>query len=388
MIEKGLKLTNLSSSMYIGHTTGGVPSPVFFDTHTPIFNNKPPGTVITGAPGSGKTFFALTLTTMSRMLGKTTIVLDPKGDFISLVNLKDELGDFNLWDLSDDRQKGGLLDPFYMAEDKSDKLNLAVNVIDIFVGGLRDEELTVLSPVIKDVIDDPNPSLTKVVEELRGSRRQVARDLGAKLNLLKDLKSSKLCFAPAPKNRRAVNIDKGLTVITLAGLNLPKTPEEAKENSGRLITGLLYLLTDFIRRVMDNSKNVSPKTLIIDEAWVLLSTPHGARVIESTALLGRSKGLSLVLITQNNSHLENLKIDNTISTRFAFRSDRKEAKDIVKDMGLPENENYEDVIVDLSNGECLMHDWMGRYSRVQISLWKKDWKEAFDTNPLKNLTGG
>ena len=63
-----------STSMFIGETTGGVPQPVFFDTHTPIFNNKPPGILVTGSPGAGKTFFALTIASLSALLGKTTVV--------------------------------------------------------------------------------------------------------------------------------------------------------------------------------------------------------------------------------------------------------------------------------------------------------------------------
>ena len=43
-----------STSMYIGHTTRGIAQPVLFDTHTQIYNNNPPTTLITGAPGSGK----------------------------------------------------------------------------------------------------------------------------------------------------------------------------------------------------------------------------------------------------------------------------------------------------------------------------------------------
>ena len=67
--------------MFVGETSQGTPQPVFFDAHTQIFNDRPPGCLITGEPGSGKSYLAMILATISAIVGKTTIVLDPKGDF-------------------------------------------------------------------------------------------------------------------------------------------------------------------------------------------------------------------------------------------------------------------------------------------------------------------
>lgn len=354
--------------------------PVFFDLHTPIFNDRPPGTLITGEPGSGKTFAAMTLTAMSSILGKTTIVLDPKGDFISLMNLREELGSFNLWNLSDKKRRG-VLDPFRMAETAGEKLDLAMTVIDIFTGGLNGEQRTALAPIIKDVIREENPSLGKVVQELRGSQRRAAQDLGTSLDLISALPLSGLCFAPAGAAMNTVSVDKGLTVITLVGMDMPKEGDTGSKS--RLSTGILFLLTNLIRRLMENDESRNPKTLVIDEAWAILQTPAGAQIVKDVALLGRSKNLAMLLITQNNSHLKNLDIENTITTRFAFRSSSSEAKDIVAAMRLPYDEGFEGIITNLDKGECLMQDFQGRYSTVQISDWNLKWKKAFSTNPLE-----
>lgn len=373
-----------STSMYIGETTGGVPQPVFFDTHTPIFNNKPPGILVTGSPGAGKTFFALTNTALSTILGKTTIVLDPKGDFISLYNLQDQLGKVNLLNLgtSGAKSRAGILDPFYMAPNPGEQLTLVISVIDLFVGGLTDGQMTVLAPIVKDVIEDKIPSLKKVVENLRASQKDEARDLGTKLDIIAQMPAAKLCFSSGTTKRQTIAIDKGLTVVTLVGMDLPADADEARStNQGRLASGILYLLTDFIRRIMHNDTSNNPKTLIIDEAWSVLSSKQGADVVKAVALLGRSKGVSLMLVTQNASHLKNLDIDNTITTRFAFRTASKEASEIVAAMDLPPGQGFEQVLTGLENGECLMQDWRGRTSTVQISTWRKDWTEAFNTNP-------
>lgn len=372
-----------SSSMYIGETTGGIPNPVFYDPHTPIFNSNPPGAIITGRPGSGKTFFALGLAALSSIIGKTTVVIDPKGDFLSLLPIKDEIGNMQVWNLTDSKVNG-LLDPFYMAEDEGEKLSLALTVIDIFVGGLDDRQLTVLSPILKDVIKEPHPSLSKVVDELRGSLKEEAKNLGTKLDLIKQMNYSKLCFSES-KRKKIMNFNSGLTVITLAGMTLPKDKDSVDGTQDRLALGVIYLLTDFVRRIMKNDNSPNPKTLLIDEAWAIMASKHGASIIKEVALLGRSHGLALILATQNTTHFEEIDIKNTITTRFAFRASKEEADSIIADMGLPLDEGFQTTISELKTGECLMQDYMERYSTVQISKWAPGWAEAFDSNPLKKM---
>lgn len=376
---------NYSSSMFIGETTGGIANPVFYDPHTPIFNSNPPGAIITGRPGSGKSFFALGLAAMSSIIGKTTVVIDPKGDFLSLLSIKDEIGNLQVWNLTEGgRKTAGLLDPFYMAPDEGDKLSLALTVIDIFVGGLSDTQVTVISPILKDVVKDPHPSLSKVVDELRGSQKTEAKNLGAKLDLIKQMNYSKLCFSES-KRKKMINFNSGLTIITLAGMTLPEDAKSAESTQDRLALGIIYLLTDFVRRIMENDDSPNPKTLIIDEAWAIMASKHGANIIKSVSLLGRSKGLALILATQNSTHFEAVDIKNTITTRFAFRAAKDEADAIIEDMGLPLNEGFQEAITHLNTGECLMQDYLERYSTVQITKWPPGWAEAFNSNPLKKL---
>lgn len=374
---------NYSTSMYIGNTTGGIANPVFYDPHTPIFNNRPPGVIITGSPGSGKTFFSLGLAAHSSIVGKITVAIDPKGDFLSLYPLRDEIGKMEIWNLTSNKAVG-LLDPFYMAEDTGEKLSLALTVIDIFVGGLTDDQTTVISPILKDVVNEPNPSLNKVVQALRGSVRQEAKNLGAKLDLIRQMPYSRLCFSEGT-NRETVDLNSGMIVVTLAGMELPRDKDSIDGTQDRLALGVLYLLTDYVRRLMENDDSPSPKTLIIDEAWALMASKHGASMIKSVSLLGRSKGLALILATQNTSHFEEIDIKNTVTTRFAFKASKEEAETIVEDMGLPLNEGFQGAITSLEQGECLMQDYLGRYSTVQISSWPDGWAEAFNSNPLEKM---
>ena len=379
-------MTNYSTSMFIGSTTRGIPMPVFYDTHTPIFNGRPPCVVITGRPGSGKTFLGLTLTAMCAILGKTTIVMDPKGDFLAMNEITKDIGKIDFWNLNSPSERG-ILDPFSMVSDKGEQLGLVLTVIEMFLGVLTPAEKTILAPIVKDVQNEPVPSLYAVMEMLRESPKAEGRDLGNRLDLIHRVKFAELCFTANPRpGRRTFN--SGLTVISMIGIMgmiaLGEENSAQMNNQQRMGTTIFFLITDFIRRVMADSTRDALKTLVVDEAWAVLSSQAGKECIKSLTLLGRSKNFATVLITQNDSHLDGLDIENTISTRFAFNTSPKDADKIIRNMRLPEG-GFADYLTQLGTGECMMMDWRGRYSTVQISDHKKSWKDAFETNPLEKM---
>lgn len=368
----------------IGTTGTGLIRPVFYDPHSPLWNNKPPCTLIYGGPGVGKTFLAMTLTSMSAISNKSTVVIDPKADFLPLVNLEDELGKIRIWNLAAPDKKG-ILDPFSMVDKPGEKVVLAISVIETFVGGLTDNQRSALIPVVRDVVNEREPSLMSVVRMLRRSQKDDARNLGNVLDVIADMPYAQIAFAPG-KAENVSSFGTGLTIITMAGMNLPANPQEAERSQeGRLISGIMFLLTDFIRRSFLKDTKRRPKTLIIDEAWALIATESGADVINSISLLGRSLNAAVILITQSPRHLEKLSIENTISTIFSFATSLTDGELIARDMQLPEDLDIARQMTDFKNGECLMKDWRKRFSVVKIDNWNTRWNEAFDTNPLSRL---
>lgn len=372
-----------AASLFVAETMSGVPSPVFWDTHTSGYNDGRPVTTITGAPGQGKTYGGQIITTVSAIMGKTTIVIDYKGDMLKIVPLRDELGvPVTIWNMADKSQKG-ILDPFSLSENPSEQLSMAIQLIDLFVGGLDRKDRQSITPILKDLLEDGNATMMKALVKLRSSQDKNARLIGAELEVIKSLEYSGLCFYNGlVKKKPPKLIDGGITIATLAGMSFPETPEEARETQdGRLSSGILFLLTDYIRRMLASDDMSKPKTLVIDEAWALLATPAGLKIIESVALLGRSKDVAMVLITQSPEHLAKANISNTIGTRFSFGASKDEAVTIVKDMNLPENEGFEGLIARLPKHICMMSDYKGDFDLVKFSDWRKDWLEVFSTNP-------
>lgn len=383
---------------YIGETTRGTPNGVFWGPHTQIRNNNAPGTMITGAPGSGKTNLSLTIAAQAAICGMTVVVLDYKGDFLSLIDLEKDTGKAQVWPVGTAEEKNGIakgfLDPFNMSNDPKEQLQLSMNLIDIFIGGLTPQQKSRVQPIIQDIIDDnkKRPNMSRVVSELRSSPDQIARDLGTELFAMKAMKNSSVCFAPDSAKfnkgpKRSIELEGRLTIATMLGLELPSDKESAQNTlTGRMSSGIFYLLADYVRKLLKESTDGRPKLLIIDEAWAILSSPAGVQVVKETSLLGRSRDVAFILATQNYSHIAQADIYNTISTHFAFSARSKDAKDVIENLELDETSSFAELVSDLQVGECLMKDWgpnKSHYSTVDIIRWREDWKQAFDTNPYQ-----
>lgn len=388
-------------STFIGEQLSGVPYPVFFDTHFPIINNKPPGILVTGSPGSGKTWLLLLLCSHASLMGKTNVILDPKGDFIALKKLEREgiLENVKVWNLApqvDNKESmvadenNGVLDPMTFFDNPDENVALAKSVITSLVGGtLTDVQSNYLVPVLKDVVASQNPSFNEVVSRLSRNQKEEIRTLGIQLNALSGLGLAKLLFTDRRKQKaQKVELIGGTTVINLMGLSLPVPGSNQKtwtENE-KLSMTIMALITNFVTSAMlkDISKEIF-KMVTIDEAWSVMASQTGRDLINKVGLLGRSLNVALLLATQSPNHIEKVDgvdISNTISVRFAFKNDSKNDNlTTVNSMNLPSGEGWEEIGLNLDTGQCLLHDSRKNTGVIQVSV-PYEWQSMFDTNPL------
>lgn len=366
---------------YLGRTTSRVVGPVFFSPHVAMARNYPPGVAITGAPGGGKSFLAFTLAHQMAMQGVWTIYIDPKADAKPMGELSG-LGNPRVFDLRDGND--GMLDPFSLGANKGEATLLALETTRLLLGGsVSEEREEALLNAIETVAQQPNPSLSGVVDVLLANTESAgARNLGAVLRTIRELPFARLCFAPVGGS--ALRPEDGLTVVTLLGLDLPSATTKSDDYSyeNRLAVSVMYLLTRYARRLMLSLDKSHPKAICIDEAWAITSTPQGAKLIPEIARMGRSHNTALVLVSQNAGDLMEEAVTNSISTKFAFRSSIPQEIDNIMDlMGLAKNQGYQGAVRDLRNGECLMQDVDGRVSRVYVDAWNRDLFNTFNTNP-------
>lgn len=366
---------------YIGETTSRVRSMVSFSPHVAMARNTPPGVAIIGSPGGGKSFLAFTLAYQMALSGAWTIYIDPKADAIPMASLPG-LGQPRLFDLRNGND--GMLDPFALASTPAEAKLLAIEVVELLLGQAKisEDRENALHRALEQLVQDPSPSLGKLVQILRADLNdKAAYNLGTVLQTYAELPFARLCFAENTGDR--LRPEDGLTIVTLLGLDLPSDPDP--ENYGpenRLAVSVMYLLTRYARKLMLSMDKSHPKAICIDEAWAITSTPQGKKLIPEVARMGRSHNTALVLVSQNAGDLMDQQVTNSISTMFAFRSTNDaEIDNVLTLLGMDNSPEHHLTFKDLRNGECIMRDNDGRLARVHISRWDEPAFHAFDTNP-------
>lgn len=376
----------------------------FIDLHSANRNNQPPLTLITGKPGSGKTYAMLWLLSLSAIQGAAVVGIDWKGDLLKIAEANHILGiNSKVFSVDPkDPKNQGILDPFVIfdsddPDESSSDILTAVHSLchsllpgalaDISIGGWVDT-------TIKDTIAEPRSerSMTTFIDKLL----KVARDSGREkltdfaLNLESRLNGGAgkiLCAESDRKPARYFEFETGITVIDLSELHeLPKNIQELNDPSKAVGQAILTMINLLIRQSMLRMEKNIRKVLVIDEAWSILANPSGMALVESTTRLGRSFNLSVVLTTQNYSEIFNDTNNlNTsfASTHFAFNNSEEDAAIGAKAMGL-KGDNAEqaiDAITKLDQGECFMQDIRKRRGLVYVEIWLPDLPEIFDSNP-------
>lgn len=378
-------------SCYIGYTTSRIVEPVFLSMHSAVDRNRPPGCVITGASGSGKSFTAFTLTYGMVISGVKTIYIDPKVDALPLAALPG-CEDTSIIDLQ--QSPSGLLDPFVLGQTDGERIDLVSNTIEMLVGGRQEISSAAsseLARAIKTLLKNRTPSLNQLVEILLSSRVPDASALGERLSLIKEMPYARLCFAERKRDSvspfESINLDSNLTIITLLGLDMPssETPREDYDHRNYLAIAILFLLTSFARKMMINPSPKDkdrPKAIVIDEAWAITSTSQGSKMVLETARMGRSLNTAIILVSQNAGDFLGESVTNSVSTRMAFRAEApEEITNVLQFFELPDNRGNREVVSRLATGQCLLKDAEGRIARVQIDGWDQRQKVAFETNP-------
>ncbi len=368
---------------YIGETLGRARSVVHFDPLVAAARNRPTAVAITGEPGGGKTTLALLLILQLALRGVTIAVIDPKGDAESLVALLRERGrQARVLPLGS--ATPGLLDPFSFGDDLAERRTMATETLRLLLPNMSEERESAMIQAVGAVASAEKPSLGKVVAHLEKSSDPASMNLGAVLGSMSQMRLARLCFAAS--GGETMDAAGWTTVFTLAGLTLPDAGVKRDDYSyeQRLSVALLYLVSQFARRLLNGMDRSLPKAIFLDEAWAVTSTPQGAKLIPEVSRMGRSRNTALILVSQNAGDLLNEQVTNCISAVFAFRStERAEVANVMALLGVEASDDHKAVLRALGNGECVFRDLDGRAGRIGIDLISDHLRKALDTNPTR-----
>ena len=368
---------------YIGETLGRARSVVHFDPLVAAARNRPTAVAITGEPGGGKTTLALLLILQLALRGVTVAVIDPKGDAESLVSLLQAHGrQARVLPLGS--AAPGLLDPFSFGDELAERRTMATETLRLLLPRMSEERESAMIQAVGAVAAADQPSLGKVVAHLERSADPASMNLGAVLRSMSEMRLARLCFAPS--GGQGIDAAGWTTVFTLAGLTLPDVGLKRDDYSyeQRLSVALLYLVSQFARRLLNGMDRRLPKAIFLDEAWAITSTPQGAKLIPEVSRMGRSRNTALILVSQNAGDLLNEQVTNCISGVFAFRSsERAEVANVMALLGIEPSDEHKAALRGLGNGECIFRDLDGRAGRVGIDLISDDLRRWLDTNPTR-----
>ena len=368
---------------YIGETLGRALSIVHFDPLLAAARNRPTAVAITGEPGGGKTTLALLLILQLALRGVTVAVIDPKGDAESLVGVLRARGR-KARVLPLGGAAPGLLDPFSFGDDLAEKRTMATETLRLLLPRMSEERESAMVQAVAAVASGDRPSLGKVVRHLEQAADPASRNLGAVLRSMAEMRLARLCFSPAGGQR--IDAVGWTTVFTLAGLTLPDVAVHRGDFSyeQRLSVALLYLVSQFARRLLNGMDRRLPKAIFLDEAWAITSTPEGAKLVPEVSRMGRSRNTALILVSQNAGDLLSEQVTNCISSVFAFRSsERVEVANVMSLLGVENSDEHQLVLRGLGNGECVFRDLEGRVGRIGIDLISDEMRAWLDTNPTR-----
>ncbi|GII77730.1 hypothetical protein Sru01_27120 [Sphaerisporangium rufum] len=372
---------------YIGETLGRARAIVHFDPLVAATRNRPTAIAITGEPGGGKTTLALLLIYQMALRGVTVAVIDPKGDAESLVELLRRRGR-RARVIPLGSAAPGLLDPFSFGDDIATKKTMATETLRLLLPRMSEERESAMIQAVATVSNAPDPSLGKVVDHLEQAEDAASRNLGAVLRSMAEMHLARLCFDASGGEQ--IDTEGWTTVFTLGGLTLPDvaTARDDYSYEQRLSVALLYLVSQFARRLMNGLDRRAPKAIFLDEAWAITSTPEGAKLVPEVSRMGRSRNTALVLVSQNAGDLLNEQVTNCLSSVFAFRStERVEVENVMALLGLEPSEEHKAALRALGNGECVFRDLDGRAGRIGVDLISEELLRWLDTNPTHDKPG-
>src|SRR3954451_17788168 len=375
--------------VYIGRTLTGGARPVRFDITEASRTGRPPSILLAGTLGSGKTIAAELLAFQAERRGSLIVDVDPKPDH-NLEGLPELDGRVHVIELSGDERYRGLLDPLAVAPDAL-REDLASSYLIELLPQAPPAWETQVRKAVRATLEQPDPSCLRVLDHLQGAADADARAAGEALGVWADSGVARLGFGDG--NAARVAAVRPVTTIKARGLSLPAPgiaradydqaerlggapPEVVAPHGG----ATRKLIAAYAMRLVAGDRSVQ-KVVLFDEAWFLLASRDGRRLIDRLNRLGRAENATLILATQQLTDVGD--IENLIGTRFIFGQENgAEARRALELLGLdPEDRQLVERIRSYRRGRCLMRDIDDRVAELQVEPVHEHLLRILDTSP-------
>jgi hypothetical protein len=364
--------------VYIGATTAGARRPVLFDVAAPAREARPPSVLLAGTLGSGKTIAAELIAIQAALRGALVVDVDPKPDH-NLENVPALQGRVAVIELSGEERYRGMLDPLRIAP-ASLREDLASSVFIELLPQAPPSWETQIRRAIRDTLRAGEQSSLAVLERLSASAHPDAREASEALAVWADSGLARLAFGASAA--QAVALTRPVTTIKASALHLPTpgTPRSDYSQSERVAVAILKLVAAFALRLVSGDRTRA-KVVLFDEAWFLLASSDGRRLVDRLNRLGRAENAALLLATQQLADVGD--VENLIGARFIFGQETAaEAERALALLGLdPRDRELVQRVRSYRRGRCLFRDIDDRIAELQVDVVDPHLLAVLDTTP-------
>ena len=339
-----------------------------------------------GSLGGGKSFCNNLLVYYAVLFGGQALLLDPKSERGNWKETLPEIAhEINIVNLTSDKDNAGLLDPFVIMKNVKDAESLAIDIFTFLTGiSSRDgEKFPVLRKAVRSVTQSDSRGLLHVIDELRREETPISRNIADHIYSFTDYDFAHLLFSDGTVDN-AISLDNQLNIIQVADLVLPDkdTTFEEYTTIELLSVSMLIVISTFALDFIHSDRSIF-KIVDLDEAWAFLNVAQGETLSNKLVRAGRAMQAGVYFVTQSSGDVSKESLKNNIGLKFAFRStDINEIKQTLEFFGIDkDDENYQNRLRDLENGQCLLQDLYGRVGVEQIHTVLEELLHAFDTRP-------
>lgn len=233
-----------------------------------------------------------------------------------------------------------------------------------------------------------NPWL--VVRELEHSKDLLEKEIGANLRDTAGMKGAALIFPEDQMTNRVTGQalpDAMLTIITLRGMQIPKSPDKRGwTNAERMVAPALHLVARYATLAMYADQK--PKGVWVDEGAILSGGEGSIRSFLGRSFLeSRKTNTALGVVMQNPKAFLDIdpEVGNLIGAAFVGRTTDPGAIEAwMRMLGIAPEHGYEKVFrgLDKGAGHFLHLDWEHNLDVIRIDAeWRPDLKEVLNTTP-------
>lgn len=352
---------------------GGNNAPVLFDPAFGPKANASPSLAAVGRLGSGKSFFLKRLCWDTVARGGQVVTIDrtPSGEYVRFA--ESISGRVQVVRLEADADVH--LDPMRSFHG-DERVTVTLGFLSLLAGcSTQSEEGAALAEAVDATAERPESCLADVLLELErmggdpNTPDEAARALARRLAHYRRSSTGQLAFGTGPP----ISLDADFVIFWAPNLALADRDTLSTEMGMRMMLpeqvlgqALLYLVAAVGRRVVFSDPRRFAAALY-DEAWALLASPHGQKLLIEGVRDGRKHNGAIWLASQHPNDFAISELEDLLGSRFVFRQARQAIPAALRFLGTDDSADAAATLESgLDTGQCLYRDVRDRIGLIQV----------------------